>query len=422
MKKAFLLLGLLGVAASATAADSIVHAGWLVANPDDAPVKQQSIFITDGKVSEIKNGFVEADNIIDLSCCYVMPGFTDLHTHLTINIKDTAEDADNVMKEILAMQMRRPTKIFAEAIPRAKRMLQLGFTAVRNLGDPASVSYDLRDAINNGAIDGPRMYATEPQFNVGGGDYDPVTLSLHPEAAAIIDTRGLCGGVEDCRNKVRSEIRRGADVIKLRFSGLARMDREIDYIEYEDELKAIIDTAHKLNRTVAAHVVGPASIDLAVKLGVDSIEHGPLAPPNMKAMAEKGTTYVPTIAPLMMNSAMIKKITGMDVETLMAAVVSGAYKSGVPIGFGSDQGALPVSSVPEEFALMHNAGLPLSEVLRSTTVTAAKTLGKEDVMGTIAVGKYADLVASPLNPLEDINAYTDIAGVVKEGRSISLKN
>lgn len=420
MKKIIIALALSTASAVAYAADSVVHAGWLVANPDDTPLKQQSIFITDGKITEIKDGFVEAENLIDLSCCYVMPGFTDLHTHLTINIKDTAEDADNVMKEILAMQMRRPTKIFAEAIPRAKTMLQLGFTAVRNLGDPASVSYDLRDAINKGVIDGPRMYATEPQFNVGGGDYDPATLSLHPEAEAVIDTRGLCSGVEDCRNKVRSEIRRGADVIKLRFSGLARMDRKVDYIEYEDEMKAIVDTAHRLNRTVAAHVVGPASINLAVKLGVDSIEHGPLAPPNMAAMAEKGTTYVPTIAPLMMNAAMIKKMTGMDVETLMGAVVSGAYKSGVPIGFGSDQGALPPSSVPEEFALMHNAGLPLAEVLRSATITAAKTLGKESQMGTIEAGKYADLVASPLNPLEDIKAFTSISAVVKEGRSIDL--
>lgn len=417
MKKLVFALALTA-AASAHATDSIVHAGWLVANPDDKPVKQQSILITDGKVTEIKDGFVEGDEVINLSCCYVMPGFTDLHSHLTLEIKDTAEDADNVMKEILALQLRRPTKIFAEAIPRAKLMLQLGFTAVRNLGDPASVTYDLRDAINNGAIDGPRMYATEPQFNVGGGDYDPVTLSLHPQAEAIIDTRGLCAGVEDCRNKVRSEIRRGADVIKLRFSGLARMDREIDYIEYEDELKAIVDTAHKLNRTVAAHVVGPASIDLAVKLGVDSIEHGPLAPSNMAAMAEKGITYVPTIAPLLMNAAMIKKMTGMDVEVLMGQVVSGAYKSGVPIGFGSDQGALPVSQVPEEFALMHNAGLPLSEVLRSATITAAKTLNKEKLMGTISAGKYADFVASRHNPLEDIKAFTEIEAVVKEGRSI----
>ncbi|MFC3053616.1 amidohydrolase family protein [Kordiimonas pumila] len=405
-----------GMAGAVFAETTVIHAGHIIVEPGKPILENYSIIVENDKITAIKPGFVEGDKTVDLKGAYVLPGLIDMHTHVTLSL-NLIDPTASILRAGVG---RIPPLVFA-SLPRVQQVLHNGFTTIRNLGDPASITYDLRDAINQGIIEGPRILASEPQFNVSGGDYDAFSFGVKPEAEHFFENRGTCDGAIDCRRAVREEIHRGAGVIKLRMAGLGFMDNDIGAIEYEDEINAIVDTAHKLNRTVAAHSNSkPEGNRLIIMAGVDSIEHGPVAEAEVKLMKEHGVALTPTlIANETAKSWMdaIKAATGRDVyqETIDGA--KNAYNTGVMIVYGTDLGLFGPEKQLDEFELLvKQAGMTPTDALKAATINAATVLNMQDKIGSLKDGKFADIIAVSGNPLADISAMKKIKFVMKAGK------
>ncbi|MBS0393941.1 MAG: amidohydrolase family protein [Proteobacteria bacterium] len=395
---------------------TVIHAGHLVAEPGAPVLERQSLLIENGRVVAVRPGFVDGGRVIDLSSAWVLPGLIDMHTHVTVrmDIKGNEPTAD-----FMPAYLGRPAARVLASVARAQAVLRNGFTTIRNLGDPASVTYDLRDAIEAGIVDGPTIIASEPQFGVAGGDYEGFLFGERAELEPLFRSRGTCAGAVDCERAVREEIRRGAGVIKLRLSGQTLIDPASGPMETRSELEAIVATAHRLNRRVAAHSVGtPASNQLAIEAGVDTIEHGPVDDANIAAMVRRHTAYTPTMLAAKIGSELGKLGAPPDYYARIVTSVAAARRAGVPILFGSDLPVVPIEQVAEEFVLLRQAGLTAPEVLRSATVNAAAALGLTDRIGTLAAGKAADIVAVGADPMADVAALAHVRFVMKGGKVI----
>ncbi len=411
-------LGLLLAQASqsAPAAKIIVHAGHLITDPGKPSLDKQSIIIENGKISAIVDGFVEGGRIVDLSQAWVMPGLIDMHTHVTVTVEvDSATPWSDFMPAFLG----RPAARVLASEGRAISIMRNGFTTIRNLGDPASVTYDLRDAINAGVIDGPRIIACEPMFGVPGGDYDAHNFGEREDLEPLFKSRGSCSGATDCERVVREEIRRGAGVIKLRLAAQTLIDPKSGPMETPAEIDAIVATAHRLNRRVATHSVGSSAANqIAIEAGTDTIEHGPLSDLNIATMAKRGTGYVPTL--LTAKLATQNPRIGAPIELYLQAKssVAKAYKAHVPIIFGTDLPVTPIAREWEEFLALQDAGLTAADVLKSATVNAAAALGMADTLGSIAAGKFADLIAVAHDPRVDLHEMGKVVFVMKGGKTV----
>lgn len=413
----------LACAGSAQAATTVIHAGHLLAEPGKPAAEKQSIVIENGKVTAIKDGFVAGDKVIDLSHSWVLPGLIDMHTHVTITMDI---DSPAATSDFLPAFLGRPDARVLATIPRAQKILGMGFTTVRNLGDPASVTYSLRNAIDAGVVAGPRIFGSEPQFQVPGGDYEPFNFGVRNELEPYIKNRGTCSGVDDCARAVREEVRRGAGVIKLRITGQTMLDAKSGPMETPAELGAIIATAHRLNRKVATHTPGDyAANQMAIEAGTDTLEHGPLNDENIAAMKKKGTAFTATImaAKLAENSPLGAGSDGMKgyYDRVLVSVKK-ASAAGVPILFGSDLPVVAAERTPEEFVEMQKAGMTPVDALKSATVNAAAALGKSDSLGSIAPGKWADVIAVDKDPLADLGEMKKVSFVMKGGDVFKDKN
>lgn len=407
-----LLAAMFAVAASviatstATAATLVIHAGHLIAEPGKPATTNQSIVISAGKVVAIQDGFIQGDTTIELQDSWVMPGLIDMHTHVTGEL----EPNQPIAGAFDHAYMGRPAQLVLSMLPRMKKLLMNGFTTIRNVGDPSSTTYDLRDAINDGAVVGPRMFAIESQIGVDGGDYDASKWGVRRDLEQFVTNRGNCSGVVECTRVVREEVNRGADVIKFRQAGAPASDPAVEMVESEDEVKAIIDTAHKLDRKVAVHVVGsPKFLHLVIADGADTIEHGPLDDASIALMKKHGTAYTPTLL----------AAKTIDYRYDDAAASTGkAYRAGIPVIFGTDLGIFGPDHSHEELALLNAAGLPPEQVLRAATLNAATALGRGDSLGSIAPGKIADVIAMKFDPVAhigDVAAPGKVSFVMKEG-------
>ncbi|MDT9600665.1 amidohydrolase family protein [Sphingosinicella rhizophila] len=410
------LAGLAGVNATAHAADRLViHAGTLIAEPGKPARQRQSIILEDKKIVAIQDGFVAGGTIVDLSDRVVIPGLIDMHVHVTGPVQ-IGEGSPTAWVAERRLTRASKTVLFGASV--AKKILRSGFTTVRNLGDPASVAYDLRDAIRSGEVDGPRMLVSEPQFALSGGDYDVSAFQARPEFEPYLLNRGSCAGVEDCRRAVREEVKRGADVIKLRLSDLAAMDPRVKTAERPEELSAIIDTAHELGRRVAVHTAGvPAATRRAIAAGADTIEHGPLDEGSIRDMAKAGTAFTATLAVYEWAKPLYKRL-GITRDFLgdAQASVRAAHAAGVKIVFGTDLMPAAMNLPPIEFRLLTESGLSPAEALRAATMNAAEALGLDKEIGSIAPGKAADIVALDANPLDDIKAMEKVSFVMRAGK------
>lgn len=411
------ILGLLGAspalaqteapsADKAAAQTLVIHAGHLIAEPGKPAVDNQSVIVTDGKVVAIRDGFVPGDKVIDLRDSWVMPGLIDMHAHVwgQLNL------AEPIGAQISMAFMGRPAYAVLAELPRVKKLLSYGFTTVRSPGDPTSTAYALRDAINAGVVPGPRMFVSEVQVSVAGGDFDPSQREVRADLEPYVADRGNCSGAAECTKVVRQEVRRGADFVKFRQSGLPAFDRNVEMVESKEEVEAIISTAHQLHRRVAVHVVGtPAFLHMVIQAGADTIEHGPLDDASIAMMKARGTAFTPTL--------LAAKTTHNRFQEASDSV-GRAYRAGVPIVFGTDMGIFPPERSHEEFALLAEAGMPPAQVLRAATVNAANALGRGDSLGSIAPGKIADIVAMKVDPLTNIGQLGEpgkVSFVMKDG-------
>ena len=416
-----------GMAASSiAAADTLIHAGRLIDGTDNAVQENVTIRVANNKITAIESGFTRAsanDTVIDMRNGTVMPGFIDMHTHLTSQSEPGSYMHRFTMREA---DVAYRAQHFAEIT------LQAGFTTVRDLGDSFAVSVALKRAINGGTVAGPRIFTAAKSLATTGGHADP-SNGMRP---GLMETpgpmEGVVNGVDSARQAVRARYQEGADLIKLTATGgvlsLAASGDNPQFMD--DELAAIVATAHDYGMRVAVHAHGKDGMIRAIKAGVDSIEHGTYMDDEVFAlMKEHGTWYVPTITAgrSVADRAEIEgyfpeqvRAKARTIGPLIQGTFGRAYAAGVNIAFGTDAGVFDHGENAREFTYMVEAGMPPLAAIRSATMSAARLLGADNIIGSIEVGKYADIVGVQGNPLDDIERLKSMSLVMKDGVAYRL--
>jgi imidazolonepropionase-like amidohydrolase len=396
----------------------LIHAGTLLAVPGEAPKARQSIVVRDGRIAEVRDGFIDPRDIgdvevVNLADRFVLPGLIDAHVHLLV------EQGPEYKLNLVAKS--DADRAFDGALF-ARRTLEAGFTTVRDVASTGQATFALRDAIAAGHVPGPRMLAA------GNALWATGHLSgFRPDVLALFDTTTDCDGADDCRRAVRAQVGRGADVIKLHATGavLNEVDSWLEQQLTDEELQAIMETAHALGRRTAAHAHGVKGINAALRAGVDSIEHGSFLDDSSIALFKTHGAYlVPTLMAteaLTARSAANASLSPIEREKAAAVgramqdAAARAREAGVKIAFGSDSGVTPHGDNAREFELLVAAGMTPMEAIRAATVSCADLLGLADQIGTLEPGKAADLIATAGNPLEDVGALRDVGFVMRAG-------
>ena len=405
----------------AAAAATLIHAGRLIDGVANAPRERVTIVVDGGKIRSIDSGFTAAgsgDEVVELQDATVLPGFMDMHVHLTSQQSRTSE--------LERIKKSEADEAF-DSVVYAERTLLGGFTTVRNLGDDWNLSIALKRAIAAGKVKGPRIFSAGRAIGSRGGHADasmawgPYLSSPDPR----MDT--VCNGADGCREAVRQRYKDGADNIKIMTTGgvLSLEPHGSGPQMTDEEIAAIVSTAHDYGMKVAAHAHGAEGIKRAVRNGVDSIEHGTFMDDEcIKLMKEKGTHYVPTISAgrFVYEHAQepgyfpeIIRPKALEVGPQIQQTFARAWKAGITIMFGTDTGVGPHGGNAKEFGHMVEAGMPVMDAIRAATVVPAKYLGIDDRLGSVAAGKVADVVAVPGNPLTDVHALERVSFVMKEG-------
>ena len=405
-------------AEKAEPATTLIHAGWLLAVAGEQPMRDQTIVVRGERIEQILPGFVSATgagangaNVIDLRDEYVLPGLMDMHVHLSFEfdaqsfvISGTSDDT-----EYSDATSRSDVSKMVDAIENARKTLEAGYTTVRNVGSSGWHIAALRDAIASGRLVGPRILTSGVTIYPGSGSGP-----------------GACSGVESCRRATREQIDRGADLIKVyatcsgsKTCGLQGAPSTF----VPDELEAIVDVAKTRQVKVAAHAHGEDGIRLALRSGVNSIEHGSYTPEDAhRLFKQSGAFLVPTLS---VQDNIRKDID--NAEGAMLAVMQNfldkhgprmiaAYRAGVPIAAGSDAGVTKHGNNARELELYVENGMPVSDAIKAATVNGAKLIGRENDLGTIEAGKLADIIAVQANPLQDISALQSVDFVMKGGK------
>lgn len=415
------------VAAPAPDAYLIVRCGTLMDVPGKPTRKNATLVIKNGLVDRVVdglewNGLAEAKSDgakveeLNWSQSFVLPGLIDSHVHLS-----NQWDASVRQRAVTEDQPAGAVRGVANAI----KTLRAGFTTVRDVGSAGTTMFAVRDAVNRGEVPGPRILASGEAISVTGGHGDP-TNGFRADLLGMTSA-GVADGVDGCRHAVREEIKRGADLIKLTATGgvLSASSAGLAQHFFDDELEAIVQTAHKMGRRVAAHAHGTDGINAALKAGVDSIEHGSylddesitlfkahhaflvptlLAGYTVAANAEIPGYYLPMVA---------RK--AKEVGPRMMDMFTRAHRAGVRIAFGTDSGVSVHGENAREFALMVKAGMTPLEAITSATITASELLGLQDQIGTLEPGKAGDLIAVAGDPTSDVTELERVHGVVKGG-------
>ncbi|WGM32438.1 amidohydrolase family protein [Brevundimonas sp. NIBR11] len=415
-----------GTTAPAAGAVTLVQAGHLLDRPGQAPRGASTVVIRDGKVEAVRDGFVGPDafpgaSIVDLRDRFVLPGLIDSHVHLT---SDRAGQAGLLADFTDSL----PARAY-EAAGNARDTLMAGFTTVRNLGDEGGVTLALRDATARHEIAGPRIIDAGRSISTTSGHMD-ARLSLADDIRELMgDQENVCNGLESCREAVRIQVGRGADVIKIATTGgvNSRIGAGLGAQMFEDEARALIETAHLYGKKVAVHAHGADGIDLALRLGADSIEHGTIFDDDtIRLFRESGAYYVPTLStvngyrtrlaadphaypPEVLPKILWRiEITG---RSLQAAV-----PAGVKIAFGTDAGVSLHGRNADEFELMVQYGMTPMAAIQAATVNAADLLGLSAEVGSLEPGKRADLIAVEGDPLTDVTVLKAVEFVMRDGR------
>ncbi|MGH7465488.1 MAG: amidohydrolase family protein, partial [Longimicrobiales bacterium] len=406
-----------------TSAASVIaiRAGSLFDGTDESVTSDVTILVRDGRIAEVgRNVNVPADaERIDLSGWTVMPGFIDLHTHITGGPEDLTSPPGSFL------YTEYPEYAVLKGAVNARTTLLAGFTTIRDVGAPGASALALRDAIANGLLPGPRMIAGIG-LGTTGSHCDPTT-GIRPGHADWDGARTyVYDGADAAAAAVRRAVRDGADVIKVcATAGVLSMTDDIGPAQMTPaELEAVVSTARMLNRRVAAHAHGIEGIRNAVRAGITSIDHGSVLDDAILAeMKERGTWLVPT---MMAFEGVIEMATAgqlppgptgkaLAIRPLVLDSHRRAIRAGVPIAFGTDAGVFAHGRNAREFQLMVQAGMTPAAALLAATRNAADALGLSEELGAIAVGRRADIVAVQGNPLADIALLQNIGFVMKDG-------
>lgn len=357
----------------------------------------------------------------DLGDATLLPGFIDAHVHLPNRTLGDPKAESSPVKDYDGLGA-------ILGVGHCEATLRAGFTTVRNVGAGRFDDLALRDAIADGRIPGPRILGAGHAVGITGGHGDE--NGFRPGLLDGDYRTGIADGPEECRKAVRYQVKQGADVIKcVATGGVLSLGDAVGATQYTaEEMAAIVDEAHKLERKVAAHAHGAEGIKIAVRAGVDSIEHGSFLDDEGAAlMAERGTFLVPTLmaGERVAQAADSGILTGLRAEKARAAAaamrtaIRTAARHGVRIALGTDAGVIPHGTNAREFALIVEwGGLEPMAALVAGTRNAAELLGQADRIGTLQAGKLADVVAVEGDPLEDIHATERVAFVMQAGRVV----
>jgi len=417
------LLATTSVAAQTTDVVTVIHAGKLLDKPGNPPRGPSTLIIRNGKIAELLSGHQPGPagaTLIDLKDKFVLPGLIDSHVHLDSDAGGNAALIEAVTDS--------PARAAYRAAGNAKKTLMAGFTTVRNMGDGTGATLALRDAVAVGELPGPRIIDAGRSISTTSGHMD-ATLSVSEDLHASIGQENLCDGVESCRQAIRKQIRRGVDVIKIATTGgvNSRIGAGLGRQLFDDEVKALVDTAHLYGKKVAVHAHGDDGVNIALAAGADSIEHGTmLTDESIKLFKAAGAYYVPTLSTVNGYLERLAANPNAYPPDVLAKVqwrigVTGkslakAYPAGVKIAFGTDAGVSKHGRNADEFELMVKHGMPASAAIQAATMNAATLLGVEKEVGSLEPGKAADVIAVAGDPITDITTLKSVRFVMKDGR------
>jgi imidazolonepropionase-like amidohydrolase len=415
---------------AAQAADKVIvlKAARLFDGKSKALVQNGVVIVQGNKIVDAGSNLpAPADGqVIDLGDATLSPGFMDGHTHLAHDFTDyNRERMEQIDLNVSEKALR--------ATVHARATVEAGFTTVRDLGArfPGSkemVDIALRNSINRGIIVGPRMLVATFGIGATGGHFDPTSGFRDMLFGREPDwSDGIADGPDAIRKAVRFEVKNGADVIKAAVSGgVFSLADEVDTPQFTPaEMAALVDESHRLRKKVAVHCHGDQAGKEAIEAGVDSIEHGSfLKPETLTLMKNKGTYLTPTLMPVEYIMGKIDSYPPQVQAKARAAAAArsemfrNAVKLGVKMSFGTDAGVFQHGQNAKEFKLMVDLGLPPIDALKTATGNAADLFGIAQKTGTLEKGKFADVIAMPGDPTNDITATERVSFVMKEGKII----
>lgn len=401
--------------------DRYIHAGSLIDRPGQAPRGASTIAVRGGVIVGVYDGHVMPLGdapVIDLKDRTVLPGLIDSHVHL---------GSDRAGQEGLLAGFTESKELGAfEAQWNARKTLLAGFTTVRNLGDDGA-TLALREAIARGWTTGPRIVDAGRSISTTSGHMDR-RLGVVEDLHGAISTENLCDGADACRKAVRNQVAAGADVIKIATTGgvNSRIGAGLGKQMFDDEARAIVETARLYGKKVAVHAHGADGITLALKMGADSVEHGTLMDDEAIALFKKtGAYYVPTLSTVNGYLERIAKDPNAYAPAVRAKIdwrisITGkalekAVPAGVKIAFGTDAGVSKHGRNADEFELLVKHGMTPMQAIVAATTNAADLLGLAKEVGSIEPGKSADIIAVTGDPLKDVRVLKSVGFVMRAG-------
>lgn len=397
-----------------------VQAGKLLADPATGKVETaKTLVLENGKVSKIVDGYVAepGGKVVDLKDSFVLPGLIDSHVHLT-GQQGPSSRLDEVTQSSATQAM--------VGAGYARKTLMAGFTTVADLGADNQAIVALRDGIKRGDVPGPRIIAAGSAVSIHGGHGDVNGFS--DEVMHVLRPTSVCSGADDCRRAVREQVWHGADIIKITATGgvLSNTAAGLSQQFSDDELKAIVDAAHRMGRKVTAHAHGVDGVNSFLRAGGDSIEHGTYLDGDSIVLFKKNGAY---LVPTLMAGDFVYRIASgpnnfltpnqtakaLEAGPKMLAMARRAHEGGVKIAFGTDTGVSAHGDNAGEFALLVKAGLTPLEAIQTATVNAADHFSLSSEIGSLAPGKAADLIAVKGDPLGDVTVLQHVTSVIKGG-------
>lgn len=410
------LFFVLAVAGVANATDAVaIRAGRLLDVDTGTMQKNVILVIEDGRIAGTVSTVPAGMKVLDFSDKTVLPGLIDVHVHLSVNAYDGSYES---------LGISVPAQAISSAA-NALKTLQAGFTTVRSAGAANYTDVATRDAINKGEIPGPRILAAGNFIGMTGGHCD--TNLLAPEFGQ--SDPGVADGPYALRAKVRENAKYGSDVIKFCASG-GVMTKGDDPGTQEltlEEMQAIVDEGHRMHKKVLAHAHGTEAIKTAIRAGVDSVEHASLIDDDGIKLAKQHGTYLVFDV---YNDEFIReegRKAGLLEETLekekqiadaQRENFRRAVKAGAKLAFGTDAGIYPHGENAKQFAWMVKYGMTPMQAIQSATIEAAKLLGKDKQLGSLASGKVADFVVVAGDPLADVSTLERVEQVFQAGKLV----
>jgi imidazolonepropionase-like amidohydrolase len=413
---------------------TIIHAGQLLAIPGEHVLDEQSILVSDSEIVAVVPGYLNANevdagytdvSVLDLTDQFVMPGLMDLHVHMTMEPRPG---------EHLRVVTESDADLALTGAHHAKLTLEAGFTTIVDLGRPGTPGHEvaafaLRDAIAEGKVPGPRILVT-------GSPLSSTSQSRRPqyrdEVETVVGALAVCDGTDACRRAVRDQVRKGADIISFYSSGSLLFPNPIGQAMTDEEMHAIVETAHGLGRKVIADGHHAPGIAAAIRAGVDSVDSIHMATDESLQMILESGVYMQSHIYAVVAAVGDTRETVHDgivwwhptsvLERLYDIkmrpfAVARAYQAGIrQIALATDAGNFPHGDNARDIVEYVKRGIPEMFALQAATTNAAEMLGIQDTVGTIEAGKRADIIATGKSPLDDISEVTRVEFVMRDGK------